>query len=204
MEKRSWILKRKIFMSKIFEIKFIVLILIIFCVKCNGKNDYTPKIDQDYLSHFPKKCELIKKIMFTPHRDSKSNKGFYLRKTCKVDNVLRLIDDFGSKAINKNQNDYCVYEINRSDIKDKLEYCDKEILLIPNFFQEADYFTKGSTFDLPKDFTIYVLELKKGKFIESVYLSDSLNMPDNWKHGLTKGVAISKKRNVAIYYLDIW
>ena len=64
---------------------------------------------------------------------------------------------------------------------------------------------QGSTFSgLPKDFKIYVLGAKPGKYMDDKYLQDCVCLPEKWKHGYSKGVALSDKRKVIIYWVTVW
>ena len=64
---------------------------------------------------------------------------------------------------------------------------------------------KGNTFSgLPEDFKIYVLDAKQGKYLEDKYLYDCSCLPEKWKHGYSKGVALSDKRKVIIYWVTVW
>ena len=86
---------------------------------------------------------------------------------------------------------------------------------IPNFY-EFSYNAENETiwqFDesvikteckLPVDYEIFVLEAKKGKFVNDSLLSEETMMPKSWEHGLSKGVAIDKANSIIIYWLNIW
>ena len=70
-------------------------------------------------------------------------------------------------------------------------------------FESDEY--KGNTFSgLPEDFKIYVLDAKQGKYLEDKYLYDCSCLPEKWKHGYSKGVALSDKRKVIIYWVTVW
>ena len=63
----------------------------------------------------------------------------------------------------------------------------------------------GDTFSgLPEDFKIYVLEAKPGKYLEDKYLRNCECLPKKWKHGFSRGVAMSDKRHVIIYWVTVW
>ena len=59
-------------------------------------------------------------------------------------------------------------------------------------------FWKDSTF------VIYVLESGKGKYLEKYDLPPSPQMPNSWKNGYSKGVSVSEKRKMAIYWSIAW
>ena len=59
-----------------------------------------------------------------------------------------------------------------------------------------------SPIGLSKDFTIYVLESKPGKYWKG--LSPSEHMPKGWENGYTKGICINTKRDILIYWFVVW
>ena len=64
---------------------------------------------------------------------------------------------------------------------------------------------KGSTMSgLTEDFILYVLDAEPGKYIDDKYLQECNCLPDNWKHGYSKGVAMSDKKHTIIYWLVVW
>ncbi len=75
-------------------------------------------------------------------------------------------------------------------------------LPIPLF--QIDEFQSNTFSGLPKDFKIYVIEAKPGKYLEDKYLHDCVCLPEKWKHGYSKGVALSDKRKVIIYWVTVW
>jgi hypothetical protein len=78
-------------------------------------------------------------------------------------------------------------------------------LPVPNFSM-VNYNTLVVTKDnrLTEDFILYVLDAKSGKFLLDKRLSNGYGLPDVWKNGYSKGIAISKKRNLVLYWLEIW
>ena len=94
---------------------------------------------------------------------------------------------------------YSNFEIIESD---SLRNCrTSNILPIPNFkCWEVGF---PLEFFKNKDSKIYVLDAKKGRFLEDDNLSKSgVGLPKEWLHGYTKGVTIFK--NYAIYWLEVW
>lgn len=75
-------------------------------------------------------------------------------------------------------------------------------LPVPIF--NIDEYKSNTRSGLPLDFKIHVLTAKPGKFIDEKYLEECECLPDKWKHGYSKGVAMSDEKNTVIYYLFIW
>ncbi len=78
----------------------------------------------------------------------------------------------------------------------------KDKIPIPLF--DIDQFKSNTFSGLPEDFRIYVLEAKPGKYLEDKYLRDCVCLPKKWKHGFSRGVAMSDKRHVIIYWVTVW
>ncbi len=60
--------------------------------------------------------------------------------------------------------------------------------LVPEFYEEA---------------TVYLLNAEKGRFLKDECLStSSVGLPEEWKHGYTKGLIFY--RNYLMYWLEVW
>ncbi len=75
-------------------------------------------------------------------------------------------------------------------------------LPVPLF--EIDEYHGNTLSGLPEDFKIYVLEAKPGKYLEEKYLRNCTCLPAKWKHGFSRGVAMSDKRKVVMYWVTVW
>lgn len=91
--------------------------------------------------------------------------------------------------------------------------CYKDKYPVPNFWGKSEIQTDSTKFHLysdstkthlPADFKIYVFDAEPGKFLSKEKLTDGTFMPDKWKNGYSRGVAISKKRQVLVYWVIIW
>lgn len=88
---------------------------------------------------------------------------------------------------------------------------------IPNFhefdfnlgFNKADTIIKGeryvyNNYKVPLDMEVYVQEAEHGNFWKvdaDVYRPKSMGV---WKHGYSKGTAISKERSIIVYWFIVW
>jgi len=77
------------------------------------------------------------------------------------------------------------------------------------FERDSDYvkepsviYDSNSQIGLSKDFTVYILDSKAGKFWKG--LPPSEHMPKGWENGYTKGICINKKQNLLIYWFVVW
>jgi len=115
-------------------------------------------------------------------------------------------------------NDTCLFVINRFYNKESID-CQKELsedekkivnqscLIgkkpIPNFWAN-NFATDSTECRLPKDFMIFVFDAAAGKFLPDEYLTNRDFMPDEWKHGYSRGMAFSNQKKVLIYWVEIW
>lgn len=108
-------------------------------------------------------------------------------------------------VVNRFVNNENFYKVQPPDeeLKEIDNKCYNDKLPIPNFWHNK-YTTDNTSCKLPSDFFIFVLESKAGKFKSDEYLTNGKQMPDNWKNGFSRGIAVSKKRSVVIYWLIIW
>lgn len=75
-------------------------------------------------------------------------------------------------------------------------------LPVPLF--EIDEYKGNTMCGLTKDFKLYVLDADYGKYIADKYLQECDCLPKKWKHGYSKGIALSDKRQVIIYWVIVW
>lgn len=174
-----------------------------------GKN----KVD-----HFPVKIEDKNSSFTDSFSPELGNLELVLLNYFESSYASHIISEFEEKSISiYNATDSCLLVVNRfvsrddyyevkptkSELKLVDRDCYSDFLPIPNFWH-SDYTTEETSCKLPEDFKIYVIEAKSGKHFEEKYLTDGRFMPSKWKNGYSKGVAISKKRKVIIYWLIIW
>lgn len=173
---------------------------------------------KDMVAHFPKKINDKSGSFTNSFSPELGNLELVLFNVLESNNISNIIKEFEDKSIAiYSASDSCLLVVNRfvsqnnhykvEPTKEELQLVDKDcysdLYPIPNFWHN-DYTTDKTECKLPKDFTIYVLESKHGKFVENNLLTDGRFMPDEWKNGFSKGVAISKNRNVIFYWLIIW
>lgn len=175
--------------------------------------------DDKFVEHFPE--ELNSNVLSTSESISPEAELIELMVTNKVSkeeykNLIKKNEKIAIAAYNCS--DTCLLIINRFANKQNYSYnitlskqdsalinldCYQNLYPIPNFWHN-DFLTEETNCRLPNDFRIFVIDAKPGKFLEDQYLTDGKYMPSDWKNGFSKGVAISEKRNVVIYWLVIW
>ena len=211
--------------------KYILVILIIVFAGCkknenfdDSKLDYIKELSvfkNEFVDHFPQKLN-----------DNNTPYGFCstfplkyecmsmeLYETISTEKIERLTDSliiisqaiYGSSdtcmlIMNRFHNTIRMFQgINLSTTERRLinRDCYKDKLPIQNFYA-SDLATDETRWKLPKDFVLYVLDAKKGKYWDDKYLYGGKYMPPEWEHGYSKGIAISKKRNIVLYWFVIW
>lgn len=55
-----------------------------------------------------------------------------------------------------------------------------------------------------KNYDLYIIEAKKGKFLAENNLSFGYGLPEEWRNGYTRGVAVNEDKGIVIYWLEIW
>ena len=75
-------------------------------------------------------------------------------------------------------------------------------LPVPLF--EIDEYKGNTIYGLTDDFKLYVLDAQPGKYIKDKYLQECKCLPEKWKHGYSKGVALSDEKKAVIYWIAVW
>ncbi|OXA79153.1 hypothetical protein SAMN05444397_102396 [Flavobacterium aquidurense] len=153
--------------------------------KNTSKNDvgfilYKYKVNPE---EFKKVKSLIKKSI-----------GHYKSK----DSCLLIVNRFETIETNENRSEVIISNENLIN-----QDCYNSLYPIPNFI---NYSNPSKNFEsyLDGTFDIYVLEAKKGNHFKKFSLMTDLQMPNQWKNGYSKGVAISKEKRTLIYWSIIW
>ncbi len=202
----------------------ILLLGIIFVYSCtpNRHSSYyrnlISKYPKRFIGHFPKYITngIIDK---TDNGEYDVTRLFLLQKL-EEDSINKLKDSIEkiSLAI-YDSNDTCLFIINKftneknytwpkkapdNEIYNYLQKeCLKNKIPIPNFWglYEEDFKTP---LHLPYEYKIYVLESRKGLYWDKKHRSNGEYMPDDWKHGYSKGVAMNDKTHEIIYWFVLW
>lgn len=173
---------------------------------------------KDFVNHFPEKITKDNITFSEGFSPEFGNLELILIDKIVNSNLISLINEFKEKSIAiYDASDSCLLIVNRfatrnnyynielSD-EDKLRVnsdCYSKNYPVPNFWHN-DFTTEATQCKLPSDFNLYVIESKAGKYFDEKKLTDGRFMPEKWKNGYSKGVAISEERNVIIYWLVIW
>ena len=210
---------------------FLILIMIIGCSGSKIKPDkrlmmIEQVIDKEYherkdffkkefVNHFPEKLH-SNYITFT---DCESPEGgpLTLRLINKINEEQSITKLIEKAMVHYAADDSCLLIVNRFATKDRFykivlsakekdivnKNCYNDKVPIPNFW-DSKIFSNTTDTRLPADFIIYVLDYKAGKFASNNLLTDGGFMPKKWKNGYSKGLAVSEKQKIIIYWIEIW
>jgi len=203
--------------------RLLFISLILFCgceepirVKViNDFNDSLSAYDSSLVNHFPKlevKDQLIYwGIRYPAATYAENYNGINLIIKFPKERIIEIISAANENAIKiQPLFDSCSNVINYKesthiDSLFKLHKCKDTINVFPISNFEFTIKQEELSKDFYKSAIVYLLDAKKGKFLEDEYLSkNGVGLPASWKHGYSKGVMISEKENIAIYWLEVW
>ena len=203
-----------------------------FYVKEHLKHEYAKNLsffDSSLVSHFPKRLPDI--YIFSTNVslskiDYKKETGFFnfytdlrILYSNKEYSKIKKMFSSSSKAIynansknlllifsysNELEVDGKIYTDWESPERQKLAKHNLLATSLPVPLFEIDEYHGNTLSGLPVDFKIYVLEAKPGKYLDEKYLHECSCLPAKWKHGFSRGVAVSDKRKVVIYWVTVW
>ena len=177
------------------------------------------QFDSGLSDHFPEKKGVINTVITSLNTD-KNNVGIILYNyEINSDEIKKIASEIENKAIAIYQStDECMLIVNRFEtlstsenrevIKDVdsiqvNKTCFDSLYPIPNFI-DVKTPVLNSEIKLNESYIIYVLDAKSGVFYKDLQLIPSPQMPDKWKNGFSKGIAISEKEGTVIYWGIIW
>lgn len=217
--------KTKVYMKILVKKNIYLIIFITFYFSCNmtykrGSKrflDAKSTFEKEFVEHFP--SEIDRDFAWN---ESHSNKFDNFRLTffmkASKDSILNLKKAYKKKSkavylasdsclliVNRfaNNDNYGYLIFNDEHYKDINKQCYSDKLPIPNFWHNR-YTTDSTDCKLPSDSEIYVIDGKKGEFKEKELLSKKGDMPMEWAHGVSYGVAISESRSIIIYWMVMW
>ncbi|PTS97572.1 hypothetical protein DBR11_16885, partial [Pedobacter sp. HMWF019] len=178
---------------------------------------------KSFINHFPvkKNGSGNESSMFSAKSEKKNDFNLLLYQyNVNQDTIYSVLKKIRDKAIAEYKpTDSCLLIVNRFETagsKDSLEIpiitdstlinrdCYNKKYPVPNFIGSHQNIMNRD-FRLDDSFTIYVLDAKKvDSWGTEFALGPDPQMPNNWKNGYSKGVAISKKKQTVIYWTVIW
>jgi hypothetical protein len=104
----------------------------------------------------------------------------------------------------------CNLFVNRCDslyLRKLLKDCDSLSYPVPdilNIILNDPYVDNEIKNKLNNKITLYIIDSKSGISINKDYLSKDNCMPNEWRNGYSRGVAIDDTGSITIYWLEIW
>lgn len=174
------------------------------------------RLDANFTHHFPNTIDTNNISIVSSISNTSDVIRFIVTNRMKTEECKLLINKYDSIYIAKyNANDTCLIipnrHITRVNVMDG-EYetsignyneCGKLKFPVPNFWM-SNYVAKNTGINLSDDFYIYILDAKPGVFTDKNHKGNCKDMPEKWKNGFSKGVAISEEKSVIIYWVIIW
>lgn len=192
--------------------------------KSNFELDYEQfrkNFNKELVDHFPEKMNNSDHSGYTcKTNEKKSNFGLLLYEYGVSLESIKLIENNAkSKAISKyNSSDSCLLIVNRFETRETLNNneipeisnknlversCNEGKFPVPNFVDYQNYNIANET-RLDEGFDLYVFESKPDYNYGHSELESNPQMPEKWKNGYSKGIAINKERGTVIYWGIIW
>jgi len=210
------------------KINLIILSLFLILISCNPSHknytDFYKNISEhfnsSFFNHFPDRINEAEGCFFKFIPPNKSNENGGCGGFLKINTSKDFITSLETKLIETSlevykSNDRCNLFVNlfqldtagKIFLEHYLEICKNDNTPLPQLvdrlsFTTNNYFSKDGF--LNDEFNYYIIESQKGKFVESEQLSNGIGLPDDWKNGFTRGIAINSKSNIAIYWFEIW
>ena len=188
-------------------------LIILFICGCTSKMNPERPLERflpEQINHFPKKNNgLLSRHTVYPSEQIQNNIGVWHIGRYSLDSQ----SDFVAKSIQNRffvtYKDECVLILpSRSLIDSKVDEPKKnkcnitaEFIPLPSIFNNLDRFNATSKIE---NYLIYPLEIDQGRFIHKNNLLNSDNLPLEWGHGISKGVAIDSINMEVVFWTEIW
>ncbi len=154
------------------------------------------------ISVFPERCPMYNRcgvIILLKHDESY---------------IANLKRKYGLKDLLKiNFLDSCNLIVNKHDsivacreYLNSISNCKKLLLPIPDLdriVNNSKTIVKPESINLG-EYDIFVLEASPGHYINDKFLSNGQCMPNEWRNGFSRGLAINEQNSKVIYWLEIW
>jgi hypothetical protein len=213
------------------KVLYVSLIAMSFLItSCNGQAHntrtnkkylkYKNEFDKELTKHFPHNLSSYPNEIIRSTDTLKNNICFMLYEydvqKDKLDSIAKKV--YNLSIAKYKSNDSCLLIVNRFEtmksyenrtvveIKDSSKInqdCFKNLYPIPNFINYNSP-NRDSELKLTDDFDIYILEAKSGNHWKEYKVLPNPQMPDKWKNGYSRGIALNKEKNIIIYWAIIW
>lgn len=165
-------------------------------------------IQKGLFNHFPKslKGKLINAELRVPNsneisiNDSDSaKKNYSILIIKKDDDIKKYIPQYYIYKTRYIQNDYP----DKYPVPNLTNY-DFKLGSIERIFTNNDEQYVENIYNIPDDIEVYVIDAKSGWFWKDKSNDYKTEAMKKWEHGFSKGIAISKEKNIVVYWAMIW
>ncbi|MCK5136345.1 MAG: hypothetical protein KAR19_11205 [Bacteroidales bacterium] len=170
------------------------------------------RISKDFndslLAHFPQNVKGSYYFTTTfPIKCKESNRcGVILAIPTNSKSYRSHIPSFITSTIEYKDSDPSVVIINGQKSIEIEQGCGDSLKIIPNIkrlITECKTCSEIGNEQL-SEFSYYLIDTQSGRFIKEEYLSEREDLPQLWKNGFSKGIAINQSKTLVIYWLEIW
>ena len=194
--------------------KYLYIILSIIITSCSNsenrqKKDFLERyangigeFNRNLTDHFPNTIKNEKQLIVGYPAGTYAIGMAYIIFSHQVDStelttIVKKLDLNNIKPYNPNDSLFII-------IGDTLDYTKKTNgIPIPSFESYEKDFGLNSKY-LTENHRIYVLESKRGGFMNKEYITSNKHLPEKWKNGYSRGIAVNKSENEIIYWLCVW
>lgn len=199
------------------RIIFILGSILLISWGCDTKNSGSynsdwAKISKDFndslLTHFPEHVKGGYSIITTfPVKCKESNRcGIMLAIPTDKQSYKSLIPFNVAKAMEYKDSNPCIVLINGHESADVNQICGDSLKIVPDIkslIRNCKTCSEIGSEQL-SGFNYYSIECQKGVFIQEEYLSNRDDLPQLWKNGFSRGIALNQSKTLVIYWLEIW
>jgi hypothetical protein len=184
----------------------------------NTYKKYRKNFNEDFINQFPNEIAYPINSIISYRDVDHNNVGFFLFEyEINKDEIIKIKLEIGSKyQASYNPKDSCLLIVNRFNYIDSTNFiktkkidnallnraCYKGKYPIPNFLEYKG--SEGQTMKLSENYIIYVLEAKPEEYDDRYKMKINKQMPKEWEHGYSKGIALNEKDKEVIYWSIMW
>lgn len=149
-----------------------------------------------YKKHLETACQII-----NPNNKCLLIVNALQNKTANLEDEFEKLIDESNSAVDTSK----YYVDTKRYLKGLENRCDTLTLPVPNFsslvFNKINL-SQGNR--LTDEFTLFVISAKPGVYCDEDFLTNGDGLPEKWKNGYSKGVAINVDKGILLFWLEVW
>jgi hypothetical protein len=187
------------------DIILITLFILVCCSSPRKADIYKyaearSSFSHEFSDHFPSNLanlEITGLYYITPENSDITNNP-HLFLTCITDSIH--IIELKQRIINSNLAKYSPDDTTLLIIGDTNNYQNIQSGVPVPCFKEIGF----DNCRLTNDYLLYIYDSQPGKYLRSEQLTNNPNLPQEWRNGYTKGLAINSDKSEVIFWMSIW